>query len=363
MKWSFPVLRLFGIELRLHATFLVLLAWVGLSEAALEGWSGALSGIWTVLLIFGCVVLHELGHALAARRFGIRTPDITLLPIGGIAHLERIPERPFEELIVALAGPAVSGALALLLWVISGFSSPEPLHAAQQSGNPASLVSQLVSVNLGLLLFNMIPAFPMDGGRILRAALSQRLGRARATAMASRIGQALAVVLLVCGVLLPAPLLVFISLFVFFSARSEAVLSDLRSASAGLHVRDVMITHFDSLHPTETLGEAARLLQHSAQHDLPLVSKNGQLCGLLTWRALIEGLRQSGLLAPLAGYAQIQLPRLSPESTLPEAFNALQESQLRMLPVVERSGRLVGLVSLEKIGETLLLEKARHAQI
>jgi Zn-dependent protease/CBS domain-containing protein len=361
MKWSFPILRLFGIELRLHATFLLLLFWVGLAEGAEGGWSHAWTGILIILLIFTCVVLHELGHALTARIFGIRTPDITLLPIGGVAHLERIPERPFEELIVALAGPGVSGALALFLWVVSGFASPEPLRAATQSEASSSLLAQLVSVNLGLLLFNLLPAFPMDGGRILRAALTRRLGRVRATEVASRIGQSLAVVLLGCGILLPAPLLILIALFVFLSARSEAAQVSLRSASAELRVADLMITQFEVLDPEQTLGEAVHRLRHSAQKDLPLVSRDGRLFGLVTYPALVEGLQRSGLNAPLGVLAQVDVPRLSPGDTLPQAIEALQECPFRVLPVVESSGRLVGLVSLEKIGEALLLQKAQRS--
>jgi Zn-dependent protease/predicted transcriptional regulator len=360
MKWSFPILRIFGIELRLHATFLLLLAWIGASHGSSDGWKGAFGGVLSVLLIFSCVVLHELGHALAARRFGIKTPDITLLPIGGVAHLERIPERPREELTVAVAGPIVSGLLALMFWAFSGFSSLEP--PILDAGLFETILPRLASINLGLLVFNLLPAFPMDGGRMLRAALTERLGRTRATQMAARVGQGLAVLMGFSGLLLSSPILILISVFIFFSARNEAALSEIRSASESLRVGDVMITQFSSLDPSENLGQAAAVLQHSAQQDLPLVSANGQVFGLLSRKALLEGLQESGVDAPAAGYATIGLPRILPSDSLPAAFGAMQSAQKSSLPVVGFSGQIVGILSLEKIGEALLLESAKHSR-
>lgn len=365
MNWSFRIARVFGIELRVHATFLLLLLWIGSSQAIHGGLANALGGVLIVLLVFGCVVLHELGHALAARRFGIRTPDITLLPIGGVAHLERIPENPREELVVAAAGPVVSAVLSALFWSASGFST---LHWDRQGegdswgiASPNSLMTYLTSINLGLVLFNLLPAFPMDGGRILRACLSFRMGRPEATRLAAKIGQVLAVGLGVAGLLLPAPILVLIAFFVYFGAANEAASSELLRASRGLRVRDAMVTSFGHLSPLCKLGDAAGLLQHSSQHDIPLCADTGEFFGLLTRNALILGLQQSGPDAPALSYAKTDLPTVIPDLLFSEAFQLMQQHQTPTLPVIDQKKRLVGLFSQEKVGELLLLESARKA--
>jgi Zn-dependent protease len=193
MSWSFPIARLLGSEIRIHVTFFLLLAWIGIAHYQRGGWPAAIEGIVFILALFACVIAHEFGHALAARRYGIRTPDITLLPIGGLARLERMPEKPGQEIVVALAGPAVNVVIALVLILI--MNARFDMQALQQLDNPAlSFIVRLASVNIFLVLFNLIPAFPMDGGRVLRALLALRFSRTQATNIAARIGQALAFV-------------------------------------------------------------------------------------------------------------------------------------------------------------------------
>ncbi len=187
MRWSFKLARIAGIDVCVHVTFLLLLAFIGFSALASGGAAAAIEGVIYVCLVFLCVLLHEFGHALAARRYGIRTPDITLLPIGGVARLERMPEKPSQELVVAIAGPLVNVVIALLLFPFAR-GSLDPV-IIQNVG--VGLVTKLFITNVILVVFNMIPAFPMDGGRVLRAFLAMRMDYAKATNIAATIGQSL----------------------------------------------------------------------------------------------------------------------------------------------------------------------------
>src|SRR5207253_4481584 len=165
MGWSLPIFRIAGIQLRIHVTFLLLIAWLAFGYYAEGGSAVAASRVLFILLLFLCVVLHEFGHAFAAKAFGINTPDITLLPIGGVARLERMPEKPTQELVIALAGPMVNFVIAVCLFLVTGTRSiTNPLVLEGHD-----LVAQLMVVNVILLVFNLLPAFPMDGGRVLRA--------------------------------------------------------------------------------------------------------------------------------------------------------------------------------------------------
>src|SRR5437762_13801996 len=241
MRWSFHVARIAGIELKIHATFLLLLAWIGFVFYREGGSTAAIDGLVFVLLIFVCVVLHELGHALAARRYGINTQDITLLPIGGVARLERMPEKPSEEVVVALAGPAVNVAIAAVLWVVIGLIGlPDPAFI-QHTRIPLAL--RLFTVNVWLVLFNMIPAFPMDGGRVLRAVLAMRMNYARATQLAASGGQGIAFLFFIVG-LWSNPMLLLIAVFIYFGASSEAVMAQMREVSKDLRVSAAMVTQF-----------------------------------------------------------------------------------------------------------------------
>ncbi len=218
MKWSWRIGRIAGIDVYIHATFLILLAWVGIGHymAHADIWDAA-RGVGFILALFGVVVLHELGHALAARRYGIRTRDITLLPIGGVARLERIPDNPRQELVVALAGPAVNVALAGGLYVVIGLvDTLETLTQAQNVGG--SFLSELMWANVALAVFNMLPAFPMDGGRVLRALLAARMPHVQATQIAAAVGQAMALLFGFVGLLAGTPLLIFVALFVWLAA-------------------------------------------------------------------------------------------------------------------------------------------------
>jgi len=223
MRWSFKVASVAGIEVRIHLTFLLFLAWIGFSYYQVEGLPGAVQGVLFILSLFACVLLHEFGHAFAARGFGIATPDITLLPIGGVARLTRIPDKPWQELVVAIAGPLVNVVIAAaLIFVVHRSAELEQLQYLESPR--VELLSKLASVNVMLVLFNLIPAFPMDGGRILRALLAMAMPYAQATQVAAWIGQGLAVVFGIFG-LFGNPLLIFIAFFIFAGAQQEAAIA------------------------------------------------------------------------------------------------------------------------------------------
>lgn len=227
MRWSYRIARVAGIEVRIHVTFLILLAWFGWMFWQEGGMAGAVQGVGFILLLFLCVLLHEFGHAFAARVYGIRTPDITLLPIGGVARLERMPDKPVQELVVALAGPAVNVVIILVLIFVLA-ANIRMANFAELDRVGGSLAAKLLTVNVMLVLFNAIPAFPMDGGRVLRSLLAMKLNYVLATTIAARIGQVLAVGFAVVGIF-GAPMLLFIALFVFAGAEQELAYARFRS--------------------------------------------------------------------------------------------------------------------------------------
>src|SRR5579862_8547080 len=289
MKWSWRIGRLLGIDVYMHATFLILLLWLGVSYyLPHHRMADVINGLTLIVALFGIVILHEMGHALTARRFGIRTRDITLLPIGGVARLERMPEDPKQEFLVALAGPAVNVVLAGLLFltiVLTGAALTVPdLRLAGEN-----ILSNLLWINLVLATFNMAPAFPMDGGRVLRALLAMRMDYVHATQAAASVGQALALVFGLVG-LFYNPFLVFIALFVWMGAAAESSMVQMKAGLGGIPVARVMITDFKTLKPDEPLSQAAEHLLAGYQQDFPVVDGGERLLGLLTRSRLVDGL-------------------------------------------------------------------------
>lgn len=356
MTWSFPIARLLGSEVRIHVTFLLLLAWIGVARYLEGGTAAAVQGVVFSLLIFACVLAHEFGHAIAARRYGIRTPDITLLPIGGVARLERMPEKPGEEIVVALAGPAVNVVIAAVLLLLGARMDMASLAALE---NPAaSMLGQLAAINLFLVVFNLIPAFPMDGGRVLRALLALRRGPAQATRIAARVGQALAFVLGFIG-LLGNPLLIFIAIFVYIAASAEAQAVGMQDVSRRLGVRDAMITQFETLLPTATVADAAECLLRTTQHEFPVVDGAGRLRGVLTRNALIKALHQTGPDTPVLDVMQRDVPVVPVHGRLEAALRHLQEQDQAVVAVIDDSGNLVGYITSENMGELMMVRRAR----
>jgi stage IV sporulation protein FB len=354
MRWSFHIARIAGIDVKVHSTFLLLLAFYGFLFHQLGGGMAAVHGVLFISLVFFCVLLHEFGHAMAARRYGIHTPDITLLPIGGLARLERMPDKPSEELVVAVAGPLVNVVIALAL---APFHDPNIGPEVLQRFD-GSLLEMLFYANITLVFFNLIPAFPMDGGRVLRALLAMRMDYVRATNIAASIGQALAFVGGLFGLLNGAPMLALVALFVFFGAQSEASHAQMRAVSNGLRVRDAMITRFEALPHTANLHAACEAVLHTSQTNFPIVNSAGAVCGVLTRDDLIGALRKSGADTPVVEIMRTDVPSVHDTMLLDRAFQIMQEGGTPALPVLNRGGELVGLFTPENVGEFMMIQSA-----
>jgi Zn-dependent protease/CBS domain-containing protein len=355
MKWSIPLGRLFGIGVYLHFTFILFLLFAGyVTWTSTHNLGAAVLGVSFLALLFLCVLLHEFGHALAARRYGIATSDITLLPIGGLARLERMPEQPAQELVIALAGPAVNVVIAalLFLWLrLAGNYAP----LAEFALGSGPVLHRLMVVNLFLVAFNLLPAFPMDGGRVLRALLSAWLGRPRATAIAANIGQGLAIVLGLLGFFYN-PLLIFIGIFVFLGAQAEASQVEAESSLAGLRVRDAMMTRFRSLAPDDSLDDAVRELLAGSQHDFPVL-EDGRPVGMLRRNDLVKALAERRGDTRVVSAMCRECPIVESGAPLLATLASMHERQCPTLPVFE-AGQLVGLLTLENVSEVLLVSRA-----
>jgi Zn-dependent protease len=355
MRWSWKIGRIAGIDVYVHVTFLILLLWVAASQYIRErNVLAAASGLGFILTLFAIIVLHELGHALTARRYGIRTRDITLLPIGGVARLERMPDDPMQELLVALAGPAVNVVLAAMLLAVIAITGAN-VGAVTASGG--FFLARLFWVNVALVVFNMIPAFPMDGGRVLRALLAMRMDYVRATHIAAAIGQAIAFLFGFLG-LFYNPFLVFIALFVWIGAAQEATLVQMKYALGNIPISQAMITDFRTLSVDDNLDAAIHHILAGFQQDFPVVEE-GRLVGVLTRNDLLTALAQQGPEMPVREVMQRNLETADPQEMLDRVFSRLQENERQTMPVV-RGGRLVGLVTADNLGEFLMLANARN---
>src|SRR6266704_5068003 len=361
MGWSLPIFRIAGIQLRIHVTFVLLIAWLAFGYYAQGGSPAAAEGVIFVLLLFLCVVLHEFGHALAAKAFGINTPDITLLPIGGVARLERIPEEPKQELVIAAAGPAVTAIIALSLFVVIASRGGTEFGASLQSGD---LVVNLFKINVWLLLFNLIPAFPMDGGRVLRALLATRLSYARATQVAATVGQAFAFffgiigLFGVPGIYNPNPFLIFIAFFVYIGASQEAALAQMRDVSRRFPVSSAMVREFRSLPESATLEEAVDALLATSQHDFPVVDEAGKVAGILTRHDLIAALRKGDSAIRVGDVMRRDIPTVTTGTRFEAAFRIMQECNCPAVPVLDSMKRLVGLLTPENVSELMMVQSA-----
>src|SRR5215468_5076955 len=286
MSWSVNIGSIAGTAIRIHITFLLLLAFFFLQGWAAGSINDGVNSVVFVVLVFACVLAHEFGHIFTARAFGVKTPDVTLLPIGGVARLARIPEKPSEEFLVAIAGPLVNVAIAIVLIAVAP-THLSTAHFAAMESPKVSMIERLAEVNLFLAAFNMIPAFPMDGGRVLRALLAIRLGHVRATEIAAMIGQAFAFMLGFVG-LFWNPLLIFIAIFVYLAASSEAQLAAVRGMARGVPVSAVMMTEFATLTPDEHIDAAVETLLRTSQSEFPVIDADHRLAGLLDRDGMIR---------------------------------------------------------------------------
>ncbi|HMX19339.1 MAG TPA: site-2 protease family protein [Anaerolineales bacterium] len=358
MKWQWKLGKFAGIDVYVHATFLLLIGWVGYSHwLEHRNWGEVLNGILFILALFVCVILHEYGHALTARKYGIKTRDITLYPIGGVARLERMPEKPIEELWVALMGPAVNVVIAAGLFAYLYLTSNlVPLNELTiASGN---FLERLMTVNLSLVLFNLIPAFPMDGGRVLRALLAMRMDYVRATQIAATIGQGMALLFGLVGLFGNATLL-FIAFFIWIGASQESGATQMKNAISGIPVGRAMLTEYKSLSPRDTLARMSQLLLAGSQHDFPVIDGE-RIVGVVTRDDFLMALTQHGEGIAISAVMKRDLPEVDSYEMVENALLRIQESGVPALPVTH-GGQLVGIVTAENIAEYLMIRSALRA--
>lgn len=341
MGWAITIGRIAGTAVRIHVTFLLYLAWIAYANWEDAGTAGALDATLFVSLLFLCVVLHEFGHIFAARRYGIATPDVTLLPIGGVARLERIPQDPKQELVVALAGPAVNVVIALVLMAVAGL--PDAAHFGALEDADVSMVERLIQVNIILVLFNLIPAFPMDGGRVLRALLAMKMPRPRATFYAARIGQGLAFVMMLIG-FMGQPMLFVLALFIWLSAQQEARQDAMAASPARMTVADAMQRDITALAHEQALAPGYEELLSHPQEAFPVIDLEGRPLGVLSQAALSSALSGDWNGRPIADLPLAPARTIDQSAPLEQAGEALSGNEEPLL-AVDAKGRLVGLLS------------------
>ena len=360
MKGALKIGRVAGIKIEVHWTFTLILLWVVFLDIQRGGnLASSLMNIAFILFLFVCVVLHELGHALTAKRMNIKTKQITLLPIGGVASLEKIPEKPSEELLVALAGPAVNVVLALLLLLVVPIRKyltmdVSTLEAMFSSTGLETLLLYLLIANVMLVLFNMIPAFPMDGGRVLRALLSFGMDRVHATNIAATIGQVISVIFFILG-LLYNPFLVLIALFIFIGAYGENQMVKQESLMKGYSIRDAMLTKFTVVHPQNTLRDVVELILAGTEKHF-IVGDNDGIKGVLFQKDIIPHLKDSE--RQVHEFMRKKSKSLKEDDELKRYFELVNSEKQRFFPVTDTHGKLLGAIDMQNVSEFLLLKAA-----
>ena len=350
MKWSLRIGRFLGIDVFLHWTFLIFCAFI---------WYFTHESLGTILFVltaFTCVTLHEYGHALTARKFGIRTHDITLLPIGGVARLEKMPSNPKHEFLVAVAGPAVNLVIALALFVVCMVARIDPRqHLDEVIHGRSDFIVTLMWWNLTMIAFNMLPAFPMDGGRVFRALLAMRMDYAKATRWAGNVGKFMALLFGYYAFHSNHLLLLVIAFFVWSGATQETAMAEQKVALDGVRVRDAMITDFRRVSPEETAATMAQLILQGYQTDFPVLYDD-RVVGIVTWQDVIAGLNVGQGVA-VSSFMRHPVPHCLPDENLEDVLDRMREAGLPLLPVVEND-RLLGLVTPENTGEFMAIRRA-----
>lgn len=343
-----------GIQIKVHWTFLLLIAWVAILEVIRGGGlNNIFWGILFILVLFGCVVLHELGHALTAKKYDINTEKITLLPIGGVASLESMPENPVEELLVALAGPAVNVVIAFLLYLVVPVESylsqdPEVLRESLKTIDAGNFFFYLLSANIILVLFNLIPAFPMDGGRVLRAVLSMKLDRVRATQVASMLGRMVAFFLFLFG-LFYNPILVLIAIFVYFGAHGENVMVQQLTLLRDHKVKDAMMTDITTLSPDDTLEHVIDVVLAGAERDF-VVTSNGNIEGVLFQSDMREAIEKKKTDMQVKEMMHKDFETMVYDEDLTEIYRKIRSTKEQFFPVL-KNGQLAGAIDMSNISE------------
>ena len=358
MRWSVPIGRVSGITLRLHVTFLIFLAFIGYGGFVEEGWRGAAWALAMFGSIFACVVLHELGHSIVAQQLGVQVKSITLLPIGGVAGLRNIPEHPWHEIAITLAGPMVNVVIACLLLPFTGI--PSHLLFIEMPHDPHGFLLTLAQSNIMLFLFNCIPAFPMDGGRLLRATLALLIPYQRATAIAAAIGQGLAILFVIFG-LKSSLWLIIIGAFIFMAAEGEERMVRIRGLLHDLDVDEVMSRDFAVLSPNDAAVRATELIYQTGQDDFPIVDGD-HLVGIVTRPRLVETVNAHGANVPVREALNPDVLVVSPHDKVSRVYEEIIGDG-HVSAVVMDGGKLVGILSPENISRYLLVQSSIKSAI
>lgn len=342
MRTSIPMGRIAGIPIRVHLSFLLVIAWIAWLGWEEGGWRTSAWAAALILLLFACVVLHEVGHSLVAMAFGAKVRSVTLYPVGGVAALESVPRQPFRELAMSLAGPAVNAMIAFALSLWRG-DFPSWSETSAFPSNAQELRDALIRANVVLAIFNLVPAFPMDGGRVLRSVLALFLSYPRATSVAAAVGQALAVGILLLGLAVGNPFLALIGVFVFLGAGSEEQYVRIQSHLTGLRAADVMRRRFFCLTPDDTLRRCLELEARIGQSDFPVVWE-GRVVGILPKNVWGRALQERDADVPVREVMQKVFVSVNAAAPLEYLYRDLLKMEQSFLPVVE-DGRLVGVLT------------------
>lgn len=360
MRWSVPIGRISGITLRLHVTFLLFVLWVAVGSYDKLGWVGASWSVLLVSAVFACIALHEFGHSLVAQRLGVEVKSITLLPIGGLAALKHIPENPWHEIYITIAGPLVNAVIALLLLPVTGI--PDHLFLVTMPDSVPTMLVAMFKVNVTLFLFNLIPAFPMDGGRLLRGTLALLFSFRRATTVATLVGQAIALLFVMDGLqlihILPGvePLwLLIIGVFIFFGAEGEERLVRRRGVLADFEVADLMTQPYAVLTPTEDVGTGLPLVYQTGQDEFPVMAGD-QVVGVVSRDAMLTALNKSGPEVLIGQIMDREFLTARPDEPVVRIHNEFLAEGWGSAPVLDENGRLVGVLTPENISRFLLVQ-------
>jgi len=351
MRWSFQIAKFFGIPIRVHITFFLLLIFIGLYGSRLQGARSGLFGIVSIILIFLCVIIHEFAHSLVARKYGVKIKDIILLPIGGVSEMEELPSQPKQEINVALAGPLTSIVLSLIFFFAYRLLFPEA-KAVNISIFQGNLLLNLFAINLMLAIFNLIPAFPMDGGRVLRGILGLKMDLLQATRVAVGIGEFLAILFFFFGLFFN-PWLALIAVFIFLGAEGEKRATELKVEIADIPVRVAMLTNIEPISPDNTLGQVLEKICHGLQQDFPIM-EGKEVLGILSREIFFSALHNHSKETRIREIMSREFTSTTEDAPLSEVFQRMNSEKLSVLPVMQ--GKIFkGLISLEQIGKYHML--------
>jgi Zn-dependent protease/CBS domain-containing protein len=354
MGWSINIGKIFGIRFRIHITFFLLLFFIFISVLDQFGINRALLATLLICAVFVCVLIHEIGHSLIAGRFGKETKSITLLPIGGVATMEEMPEKPFQEIAMAIVGPFINLAIAGILYLFvgrwTGVGEPNLYPDSVKT-----FFAGLIGINVMLAVFNMIPAFPMDGGRVLRGILAIKMDYVRATSAAVFVGQALAMLFIFFG-LFYNWWLALIGLFLYIGAGSEKQQVLLKSVLRQVPVSEAMTTDFLTMRPDEPVRHAIEHFHHGRQDDFPVIGEAG-VEGILTRDRILASIHEKGLDVPVSEIMDKTIASVDPKTPLDEVYKELLSSKKTAMIVAE-AGRIKGMVCLDGISRYFMIKAA-----